>query len=110
MPTKFLPTVKVEEIGESASEISQPPQDKGSASGERGSELNDFDFKISKNETKNIPKNYGKAIIIFIEKNREALEKIIVENGHNYDQLIEKLARFKKTINTISDLRTLWEE
>ena len=32
--------------------------------------------KKNKNETKNIPKNFGKAIIIFIEKNKKMLKKI----------------------------------
>jgi len=68
------------------------------------------DEKSTKNETKNIPKNYGKAIIIFIEKNRMILESILKENEHDYDALLSKLRSIKKKINTISDLRNLWEQ
>lgn len=65
--------------------------------------------KVLKNETKNIPKNYGKAIIIFIENNRELIENVLLANGDNYDRLLLKLRALKKKINTISDLRNLWE-
>lgn len=58
-----------------------------------------------KNETKNIPKNYGKAIIIFIQKNRNLLQDILNEHNVSYDVLLEKLRKLKKKINTISDLK-----
>lgn len=61
-----------------------------------------------KNETKNIPKNYGKAIIIFIENNRKLIEDVLQKNGDNYDSLVSRLRTLKKKINTISDLRNLW--
>lgn len=61
-----------------------------------------------KNETKNIPKNYGKAIIIFIENNRKLIEDVLQRNGDNYDNLVSRLRTLKKKINTISDLRNLW--
>ena len=38
----------------------------------------------SKNETKNIPKNFGKAIITFIEKERKAIKGILDEYGICY--------------------------
>lgn len=36
---------------------------------------------VIKNETKNIPKNYGKAIITYIEKEKESFEPILKANG-----------------------------
>jgi hypothetical protein len=35
---------------------------------------------------------------------------VLQQNGNNYDELLEKLKNLKKKINTISDLRNLWEE
>lgn len=73
----IVPIVKKIEPQEPSQEISQPPDES----------LSDGDLeeeKSIKNETKNIPKNYGKAIIIFIEKNRDILEPILVHNGNNY--------------------------
>lgn len=95
--------VKIEEVEESFDRLSHPFDDKASSG-------DGLDEKCSRNETKNIPKNYGKAIIIFIEKNRCILEGILEENGHDYDILLSKLRNLKKKINTISDLRNLWEE
>lgn len=61
-----------------------------------------------KNETKNIPKNFGKAIIIFIEKNEEVLLPITRKFGIEYKNLLDNLRNMKKKINTIADLRNLW--
>lgn len=61
-----------------------------------------------KNETKNIPKNFGKAIIIFIEKNPELLNEILEMHGVNHQSLMGRLKNLKKKINTIADLRNLW--
>lgn len=38
------------------------------------------------------------------------IEKVLESNGDNYDSLLCKLKNLKKKINTISDLRSLWEE
>ena len=69
------------------------------------------DFPIGtcvKNETKNIPKNYGKAIITFIEKYREEFEPVFQEAGVSYTEFMNELAAKKKYINTIANLRDLW--
>lgn len=73
------------------------------------SEIFSVSERAVKNETKNIPKNYGKAIIIFIENNRSLIEDVLSRNGDDYDHLLSKLRNLKKKINTISDLRNLWE-
>lgn len=64
--------------------------------------------KRMKNETKNIPKNFGKAIIIFIEKNQPSLEATCHQYGISFLDLLERLRSVKKKINTIADLRNLW--
>ncbi|CAM5999318.1 unnamed protein product [Sphagnum balticum] len=61
-----------------------------------------------KNETKNIPKNFGKGIISFIEKNEWKIRPLLVRNGVNVGEFIVKMRMEKKTINTIADLRRLW--
>jgi hypothetical protein len=43
---------------------------------------------IAKNETKNIPKTYGKAIITYIEKEREDFENVLKRLGIEYEDLI----------------------
>jgi hypothetical protein len=37
-----------------------------------------------KNETKNIPKNFGKGIISFIEKSESKLRKVLKQQGLNF--------------------------
>jgi hypothetical protein len=97
---------KIEEEGKESSGLQQEPSHLKSTSGFEEEE----EGRPMKNETKNIPKNYGKAIIIFIEKNRDILEKVFVKNGDSYDKLLLRLPNLKKKINTISDLRNLWED
>jgi hypothetical protein len=63
-----------------------------------------------KNETKNIPKNYGKAIIIFIEKNPRKIHPILTHYNVEYNSLLQELQERKKSINTIADLRKMWME
>lgn len=38
----------------------------------------------SKNETKNIPKNFGKGIITFIEQNKSKLTSFLAKKGFDY--------------------------
>jgi hypothetical protein len=66
--------------------------------------------KKVKNETKNIPKNYGKAIISFIEKYRLEVSEICDRTGVPFEDFEEEMIAAKKTINTIADLRRLWVE
>jgi hypothetical protein len=64
--------------------------------------------KKLKNETKNIPKNYGKAIITFIEKYRDVVASVCAFTGVPFEDFIGEMSEMKKTINTIADLRRLW--
>jgi hypothetical protein len=64
--------------------------------------------KRLKNETKNIPKNYGKAIISFIEKYQDKVKYITRKNNVDYEDFVEELKEKKKVINTIADLRSMW--
>lgn len=64
-----------------------------------------------KNETKNIPKNFGKAIVSFIEK-QERLTQAVVSRfpGLDYAQFILEMRQRRRRINSIADLRALWLE
>ena len=64
--------------------------------------------KKLKNETKNIPKNYGKAIISFIEKCKQRVSEICSHTGVPFEEFYEEMLETKKSINTIADLRRLW--
>jgi hypothetical protein len=61
-----------------------------------------------KNETKNIPKNFGKGIISFIERNERKVRTLLRKEGVAYSCFIEMMREEKKSINTIQDLRRLW--
>lgn len=63
-----------------------------------------------KNETKNIPKNFGKGIISFIERNDQKVKSLLSKNGVNYHDFLAKMKAEKKIINTIADLRRLWTD
>lgn len=47
----------------------------------------DKQINKSRNETKNIPKNFGKGIISFVEQNKDKLSLLIRQFGINYDDL-----------------------
>lgn len=61
-----------------------------------------------KNETKNIPKNFGKGIITFIERGDAKIKQLAKRLGLNFPELLEKLKSDKRSINTIADLRDFW--
>ena len=63
-----------------------------------------------KNETKNIPKNFGKGIISFIEKHPTLVRGVVEHNGLNFTRFMERIRGVKKVINTIADLRRLWTD
>lgn len=63
-----------------------------------------------KNETKNIPKNFGKGIISFIERNDAKVKGLLAKNGVNYLEFVQRMKSEKKIINTIADLRRLWTD
>lgn len=62
----------------------------------------------AKNETKNIPKNFGKGIISFIEKNEKKVRSLLRQEKATYSCFIAMMREEKKSINTICDLRKLW--
>lgn len=62
-----------------------------------------------KNETKNIPKNYGKAIISFIERNEAVVRRVVAAAGdNNYAGFMATIRLKKRKVNSIADLRSLW--
>ncbi len=61
-----------------------------------------------RSETKNIPKNYGKAIIGFILKHQTKVRNIAGYDFINFEELKRELKEMKKSIKTIADLRSLW--
>lgn len=61
-----------------------------------------------KNETKNIPKNFGKGIISFIEKNEKKMRALLLQHKLPFHSFKNAMRHEKKTINTIADLRRLW--
>jgi hypothetical protein len=65
----------------------------------QGSQLTDQ--RHPKNETKNIPKNYGKAIITFIEKNKAKVSKMLEGLDFGYSDIINEFKHHKRSINTI---------
>lgn len=64
--------------------------------------------KVTKNETKNIPKNYGKAILGYIQKNRQRAKLLLQYLGLNADNFFEFMQQHSRAINSIADLRWLW--
>ena len=59
-------------------------------------------------ETKNIPKNFGKAILRFIKKNESLTFEVINEYNYNYKKFHLMINLYKNKINTIAELRSLW--
>lgn len=56
--------------------------------------------KSVKNDTKNIPKNYGKAILSFIKKSPLS-RKLAAEMNVSYSDLMINIRRLKKRVNSI---------
>lgn len=54
------------------------------------------------NDTKNIPKNFGKGIISFIERNEKKIRNILGRIGINYGDFWKKVKIRKQTLTTIS--------
>lgn len=65
-----------------------------------------------KNETKNIPKNYGKAILSFIQKNIQKyiyIIKPILQRGKlTISDLLLHIKKHKKEVNSINYLKEMW--
>lgn len=61
-----------------------------------------------KNDTKNIPKNFGKAIITFVEQKDQVVKRFLAYENVMYDDFFAALKAKKRGINSIADLRNLW--
>ena len=61
-----------------------------------------------KNDTKNIPKNYGKAILSFIQKNSFQAKKLCQLYQVSFAEFMTQVRKQKTKINSIADLRGLW--
>lgn len=59
-----------------------------------------------RNETKNIPKNYGKAMITFILERSDWIKMRL--GSHIHDELLGELRQRKSKINSIIHLKDLW--
>ena len=62
------------------------------------------------NETKNVPKNFGKAIIKFSEKREGLVRRCLGARQDCYQDFIAAIRLKKKCINSIAQLRGLWLE
>lgn len=60
-----------------------------------------------RNDTKNIPKNYGKAILTFIQKSAKS-RKLTAQMGLNFSDFMMQVRRIKKKVNSIEGLRKMW--
>ena len=62
------------------------------------------------NETKNIAKNYGKAIIAFIQAHRQLFRKICKTCSTPPQRVLEDLPYLKTTLSTVAGFRKIWTE
>lgn len=60
-----------------------------------------------RNDTKNIPKNYGKAILSFIQKSPKS-RKLAAEMGIQFADFMMQVRRMKKKVNSIEGLKKMW--
>lgn len=60
-------------------------------------------------DTKNIPKNFGTAIHIFIKKNSSRVKNLLVQKKVNFCQFYSFIKEAKERINSLLHLRELWE-
>lgn len=60
------------------------------------------------NDTKNIPKNFGKAIISFIQKNQQLVGRCLERYHIEMGSLLLELKQRKKSLHSIRELRSLW--
>lgn len=57
-----------------------------------------FECKI---ETKNLPKNFGKAIITYIQNNPSQMISYLSKDGINYEEFVGLLMEKRLLLNTI---------
>lgn len=62
------------------------------------------------NDTKNIPKNFGKAIISFIQRNQGITARCLNKYGVDLGSFLQELKQKKKCLHSIRELRSLWIE
>ena len=62
------------------------------------------------NDTKNIPKNFGKGIINFIERNGEKIKELLMGSDVSYSDFLRRLKNQKKYLHTIAELRAWWTD
>lgn len=62
---------------------------------------------MSKNDTKNIPKNYGKAILSFILES-PATNKLAASMNFNLSDFLIFVKKMKSKINSIRGLKRMW--
>jgi len=60
-----------------------------------------------KNDTKNIPKNYGKAILSFISKS-SMTSKVVLRYSLNLSDFLIQIRKMMHRINSIDGLRKMW--
>lgn len=60
-------------------------------------------------DTKNIPKNFGTAIHIFIKRNSGKVKNLLAKKKISYSQFYEFNKQAKEKINSLLHLRELWE-
>jgi hypothetical protein len=59
-------------------------------------------------ESKNIPKNYGKAVLNFIHRSNRYVREVLQHLDMDYDGFMESLLLLRGNVNTIVQLRSLW--
>lgn len=57
-----------------------------------------------------MPKNFSKAILLFIKREERTTKKLVTKYGIDFDQFIESTMSLKGKINSIAELRALWME
>jgi hypothetical protein len=60
------------------------------------------------NETKNIAKNYGKAIIAFMQRNKRLFRAICRNTATPYQRIAEELPELKAALTTVMGFRRVW--
>lgn len=64
--------------------------------------------KKIRNDTKNVPKNFGKAIIGFIQQREQLVRRLFNNSWKEHNKFLKVLEIKKKGINSIAELRNLW--
>jgi len=63
---------------------------------------------VQRNETKNISKNFGKAILSFAKTNTKFSKKLLKKYNVDKQELISYIKRARKDLNSLQDLREMW--